>query len=107
LAIICFPQRGAAKAVVESVKAGIIPTAEADNMFICVGVFIYREARDDTKIQDWNYEATKLAIAHVVKGEASVADVIARRDTMQHPLAVPTFEEGCITLMVFPSSRIS
>jgi len=42
------------KAVVDSVKAGIIPAAEAENVFICVGVFIHWEAKDDAKIQDWN-----------------------------------------------------
>jgi 5,6,7,8-tetrahydromethanopterin hydro-lyase len=80
-------QRGVAKAVVDSVKAEIIPEAEAENVFICVGVFIHWEAKDDTKIQDWNYEATKIAIARAVKGEPKIADVIAQEDVMQHPLA--------------------
>ncbi len=80
-------QRGVAKAVVDSVKAGIIPEAEAENVFICVGVFIHWEAKDDTKIQDWNYEATKIAIARAVKGEPKIAEVIAQEDVMLHPLA--------------------
>jgi 5,6,7,8-tetrahydromethanopterin hydro-lyase len=80
-------QRGVAKAVVDSVKAGIIPEAEAENVFICVGVFIHWEAKDNTKIQDWNYEATKIAIARAVKGEPKIADVIAQEDVMHHPLA--------------------
>ena len=80
-------QRGVAKAVVDSVKAGIIPEAEAENVFICVGVFIHWEAEDNTKIQDWNYEATKIAIARAVKGEPKIAEVIAQEDVMHHPLA--------------------
>ncbi|VTZ27386.1 5,6,7,8-tetrahydromethanopterin hydro-lyase [Methylocella tundrae] len=80
-------QRGVAKAVVDSVKAGIIPEAEAENVFICVGVFIHWEAKDNTKIQDWNYEATKIAIARAVKGEPKIAEVIAQEDVMPHPLA--------------------
>lgn len=80
-------QRGVAKAVVDSVKAGIIPEAEAENVFICVGVFIHWEAKDNNKIQDWNYEATKVAIARAVKGEPKIAEVIAQEDVMQHPLA--------------------
>ncbi|MGO9232697.1 MAG: formaldehyde-activating enzyme [Methylocella sp.] len=39
------------------------------------------------KIQDWNYEATKLAIARAVNGEPKVAEVIAQEDVMHHPLA--------------------
>jgi 5,6,7,8-tetrahydromethanopterin hydro-lyase len=80
-------QRGVAKAVVDSVKAGIIPEADAENVFICVGVFIHWEAKDNAKIQDWNYEATKLAIARAVKGEPKIAEVIAQEDVMLHPLA--------------------
>jgi len=60
-------ERGVAKAVVDSVREGIIPEAEADKIFICVGVFIHWEARDNAKIQDWNYEATKLAISRAIK----------------------------------------
>ncbi|MFZ0559782.1 MAG: formaldehyde-activating enzyme [Methylovirgula sp.] len=80
-------QRGVAKAVVDSVKAGIIPAAEAEDVFICVGVFIHWDAKDDAKIQDWNYEATKLAIARAVNGEPKVSDVIAQENVAQHPLA--------------------
>jgi 5,6,7,8-tetrahydromethanopterin hydro-lyase len=80
-------QRGVAKAVVDSVKEGILPQDEAANLFICVGVFIHWDAIDDTKIQDWNYEATKMAIARAVAGEPLVAEVIKQEDVMAHPLA--------------------
>jgi 5,6,7,8-tetrahydromethanopterin hydro-lyase len=47
-------QRAVAQAVTDSVADGTIPAEEADNLFICVGVFIHWEAADDTKIQDYN-----------------------------------------------------
>jgi len=80
-------QRGVGKAVVDCVKAGIIPEAEAENVFICVGVFIHWDAKDNAKIQDWNYQATKLAITRAVKGEPKIADVIAQEEVTLHPLA--------------------
>ena len=52
-------QYGVAKAVADSVADGTIPIAEADDIFICVGVFIHWEAADDAKIQQYNYQATK------------------------------------------------
>src|SRR5687767_8340087 len=52
-------QRGVAMAVADCVEDGTIPASEADDLFICVGVFIHWEANDDAKIQDYNYEATK------------------------------------------------
>lgn len=80
-------ERAVAKAVADSVKEGVIPMEEADNIFICVGVFIHWEADDDNKIQDWNYEATKLAIKRAVEGYPRPAEVIAQEDVAHHPLA--------------------
>lgn len=80
-------ERGVAKAVVDSVKEGIIPRAEAEQVFICVGVFIHWDAKDNDKIQDWNYQATKLAIARAVEGKPGIEEVIAQEDVVHHPLA--------------------
>jgi len=80
-------ERGVAKAVVDCVKEGIIPMEEANDVFICVGVFIHWDADDNDKIQDWNYEATKLAIKRAVAGEPTPSEVIAQEDVKHHPLA--------------------
>ena len=56
-------QRAIAMAVADSVADGVIPEEEADNLFVCAGVFIHWDASDDKKIQDFNYRATKEAIA--------------------------------------------
>src|ERR1051326_1226042 len=62
-------QHAVAKAVADSVAEGVIPQDEAENLFICVGVFIHWDAADDKKIQEYNYKATKESIARAVKGE--------------------------------------
>ena len=80
-------QYGVAKAVADSVAEGVIPAAEADDLFICVGVFIHWEANDDKKIQDFNYRATKEAIARAVKGEPKAAEVTSKKDSAHHPFA--------------------
>ena len=81
-------QHGVAKAVADSVADGTIPVAEADDVFICVGVFIHWEAEDDRKIQDFNYRATKEAIARAVNGEPKPSQVVAQRNSAKHPFAV-------------------
>ena len=43
-------QYGVAKAVADSVAEGVIPMSQADDLFICVGVFIHWGANDDQKI---------------------------------------------------------
>ena len=60
---------------------------EADDLFITVGVFIHWEAKDDKKIQDFNYRATKEAIARAVKGEPKSSEVTAKKDSAHHPFA--------------------
>jgi 5,6,7,8-tetrahydromethanopterin hydro-lyase len=80
-------QHAVAKAVADSVAEGIIPQDEADNIFICCGVFIHWEATDDKKIQDYNYRAVKEAIARAVAGDPKPAEVVAKRDQVKHPFA--------------------
>lgn len=78
-------QFAVAKAVQDSVAEGIIPEEEADDLFICVGVFIHWEAEDDAKIQDYNYRATKEAIQRAVTGTPTASEVTSKRDTVKHP----------------------
>lgn len=80
-------QRGVAMAVADCVEDGTIPADEADDLFICVGVFIHWEAEDDTKIQDYNYEATKQSIKRAISGEPKAAEVVAKKGTAGHPFA--------------------
>ncbi len=80
-------QFAVAKAVQDSVADGIIPASEADDLFICVGVFIHWEAEDDAKIQQYNYQATKEAIQRAVEGKPTAAEATAQRDSVKHPFS--------------------
>jgi 5,6,7,8-tetrahydromethanopterin hydro-lyase len=80
-------QHAVAKAVADSVAEGVIPRDQADDLFICVGVFIHWDAADNKKIQDYNYRATKEAIARAIGGDPKAAEVIAKRNLVKHPFA--------------------
>ncbi len=80
-------QRAVAMAVMDCVDDGTIPANEADDIFISVGVFIHWEADDDTKIQDYNYEATKLSIKRAVSCEPKSVEVLSKRGSAAHPFA--------------------
>ena len=80
-------QRGVAMAVADCVEDGTIPADEADDIFICVGVFIHWLADDDAKIQEYNYEATKESIKRAVAREPKAADVVAQKGSAAHPFA--------------------
>jgi 5,6,7,8-tetrahydromethanopterin hydro-lyase len=78
-------QRGVAMAVMDCVADGTIPQEEADDVFICVGVFIDSRADMDDRIQEWNYQATKQAIKSAVAREPKVADVLKNYKESAHP----------------------
>ena len=80
-------QTAVARAVADCVADGTIPADEADDVFICVGVFIHWEASDDKKIQQYNYQATKESIQRAVAGTPSAREVVAKKDTVKHPFA--------------------
>lgn len=80
-------QHAVAMAVADCVEDGTIPGQEADDLFICVGVFIHWEAQDNKKIQEWNYQATKEAIKRAVAREPKAAEVVKRKAGVKHPFA--------------------
>ncbi len=78
-------QMAVAKAVQDSVAEGVIPQKEADNLYICVGVFIHWDAESNEAIYENNYKATKQALQNAVTGEPGVAEVTEKRDSAEHP----------------------
>ena len=78
-------QYAVAKAVADSVAEGVIPAEEADDLYICVGVFIHWQAESDQKIQDYNYQATKEAIQRAVSGTPTAQEVSSKRTGAKHP----------------------
>ncbi|GLU32692.1 formaldehyde-activating enzyme [Trinickia caryophylli] len=80
-------QHGVAMAVADSVEDGTIPKDEADDIFVCVGVFIHWLADDDKKIQEYNYKATREAIQRAVAGTPTAAEVVEKKAAVAHPFA--------------------
>jgi 5,6,7,8-tetrahydromethanopterin hydro-lyase len=80
-------QAAVAKAVADSVAAGVIPAKDSENLVIVCGVFIHWQAADDTKIYNYNYEATKLSIARAMKGEPKIEEITAKKDSAKHPFS--------------------
>ena len=79
-------QHAVGRAVMDAVAEGTIPAAEADNLYICVGVFIHWEAEDDAKIEQYNYQATKESIERAIAGTPTVDEVLAQKNA-EHPFA--------------------
>lgn len=77
-------QAAVAKAVADSVADGVIPKADAEKLVIVCGVFIHPAAEEDKKIYDYNYQATKDAIANAMKGKPTAEEMLAGKDSV-HP----------------------
>jgi 5,6,7,8-tetrahydromethanopterin hydro-lyase len=80
-------QAAVARAVADSTASGVIPAKDADNLCIVCGVFIHWQAKDDAKIYQYNYDATKLAISRAMKGEPKVEEITAKKDKEKHPFS--------------------
>ena len=80
-------QRAVAMAVADSVEDGTIPAEDAENTFICVGVFIHWLAEDDKKIYEYNYKAVRESIKRAVNQQPSVKEVLAQKGSVKHPFA--------------------
>jgi 5,6,7,8-tetrahydromethanopterin hydro-lyase len=80
-------QAAVARAVVDSVESGVIPRERVNDLCVLVGVFIHWDAKDDQKIYDYNYQATKESIQRALANQPSVNDVISKSKTARHPFA--------------------
>jgi 5,6,7,8-tetrahydromethanopterin hydro-lyase len=80
-------QAAVARAVVHSVRDGVIPQGDVDDLCIIASVFIHWEATDDKKIFDYNYQATKEAIARALANEPSASTVVESSEAARHPFA--------------------
>src|SRR5947208_10115228 len=80
-------QYAVAKAVADCVADNTIPASQAEDLVIVCGVFIHPAAEDNAKILKFNYEATRLSIQRAMKGQPTIDEIVAQKDTVKHPFA--------------------
>jgi 5,6,7,8-tetrahydromethanopterin hydro-lyase len=80
-------QAAVARAVVDSVREGVISQDQVDDLCVIVSVFIHWDATDDKKIFDFNYQATKEAVARALGNEPSTQAVLDAAADARHPFA--------------------
>ncbi len=78
-------QKSVAMAVADCVEDGTIPLENVEDLCIICGVFIHPAAKDDEKIYQYNYEATKLAIKRAINEEPSINEILDKKDSAEHP----------------------
>lgn len=79
-------QKAVAKAMTDAVAEGILPRGVADELVCVCGVFIHPAAKDNDKIYQYNYDATKLALKRAVNMEPKIEEILKRKDDAKHPI---------------------
>lgn len=79
-------QAAVAKAVADSAQEGVIPADKVDDWVIVCSVFIHPAASDARKIYQYNYGATKMAIARALKKYPSLDKINYDKDRAKHPI---------------------
>jgi len=79
-------QSAVAKAVADSVEEGIIPIDKVDDWVVIVSVFIHPKAKDERKIYQYNYSATKLALSRSLENYPPMDKILYDKNRAKHPL---------------------
>jgi len=80
-------QAAVAKAIADCLEEGIIPLDKADEWVCIVSVFIHPNAKDYRRIYQYNYGATRLAIARAIKRYPPLNKLWFDKDRAKHPVA--------------------
>lgn len=78
-------QVGVARGVANAVAKGTIPKDQVENLVIICGVFVHWQAQDAKKIEEYNREATELAIERAMSQKPTADEMIAKKDSAKHP----------------------
>lgn len=79
-------QAAIAKAVLDCVHEEVIPTSIADELMVIASVYIHGSASDKQKLYNNNHEATRSAIRNAMQEKPSIEELLAKKDTLVHPL---------------------
>src|SRR5262245_2631035 len=79
-------QKAVAKAMTDCVADGTLPKGVSDELVCVCGVFIHPAAKDNDKIFQYNYDATKLALHRAVNMDPKIEDILKKKDSAKHPI---------------------
>jgi len=79
-------QAAVAKAVADSVEVGVIPENKVDDWVIVCGVSVHPDAKDQRRLYQYNYGATKLALKRAMKGYPSLEKINYDKDRAKHAI---------------------
>jgi bifunctional enzyme Fae/Hps len=79
-------QSAVAKAVADSVEAGVIPKEMVEDLVVIVSVFIHPRGKDYQRVYRYNYAATKLAVNRAMEGFPDIDVVLEEKPKSSHDM---------------------
>lgn len=79
-------QSAVAKAVADAVEDGIIPPEVVDDWVVIASVFVHPKAKDERRIYQYNYSATKLSLSRALESYPPLDKIMYDKDRARHPL---------------------
>ncbi len=79
-------QSAVAKAVADSVEAGVIPKEMVEDLVVIVSVFIHPRGKEYQRVYRYNYAATKLAIKRAMNGFPDIDVVLEEKPKSSHDM---------------------
>ncbi|MEE9418249.1 MAG: bifunctional 5,6,7,8-tetrahydromethanopterin hydro-lyase/3-hexulose-6-phosphate synthase [Desulfatiglandaceae bacterium] len=79
-------QSAVAKAVADSVEAGVIPKEMVEDLVVIVSVFIHPRGKEYQRVYRYNYAATKLAIKRAMDGFPDIDVVLEEKPKSSHDM---------------------
>jgi len=79
-------QSAVAKAVADAVEDGIIPLEVVDDWVVIASVFVHPKAKDERRIYQYNYSATKLSLSRALESYPPLDKIMYDKDRARHPL---------------------
>jgi len=80
-----YAMKGVAKAVIDSVKLGILPSEAVDHLVMIAHVFVHPTASNPKRVEINNYKAMRYAIRKAIEGRPRLNELLERKESARHP----------------------
>ena len=80
-----YAMKGIAKAIMDSIKQGILPSEVTDDLVMIAHIFVHPTASNPKRVEINNYKAMRYAIRKAIEGRPTLNELIERKESARHP----------------------
>jgi 4-hydroxy-tetrahydrodipicolinate synthase len=80
-----YAMKGVAKAILDSITDGILPSELLDDLVMVAHVFVHPTASNPKRVEINNYKAMRYAIRKAIEGRPTLDELLERKESARHP----------------------